>query len=407
MREINFKNCIKYISLVKRLVGNDWLSKEFEKINSYKPPKKKGKLSFIDYFEKFHPLAYLIYKVDKQLRSYIENKFPEVSEQICRLSYLGENLHVLKKQNVKGLDKKIKDLTSSGKEIFDKTTYEIEVGAAYIKKRYRIEFLETKSDDGVKTTDILIDFKNGIEVECKKKDRKSARDIRNTKLWKLIVRKASGMMEHFALNYAVIIKIQKDLLEQDKEFILKQLQEFIKEKKEGRFVFKNKGIGITLQILSDKDKEMESSGIEFGTSEELDYEVLSMESKKEKYGKVFIRNPRFFGFKSSVLPERISSVINSIKDAKQQLSGNRPGLIYVNLNMIDRKMMEKDFERLYRLIKNLLKNNSTITGVIITTEFFYRKDKQIFLKHPAKVIRNEQATHPLPLNFRIRGESYD
>ena len=191
MREINFKNCIKYISLVKKLAGKAWLSREFEKINSYKSPKKKRKLSFINYFEKFHPLAYLIYKVDKQLRSCAEKEFFEVSEQICRLSYLGENLFVLKNQNVKSLDKKIKDLTSSGKEFFDKTTYEIEVAAAYAKKGYLIEFLETRSDEGVKTPDILIDFKNGIEVECKKKDRESDRDIRNKEYWKLIARKVS------------------------------------------------------------------------------------------------------------------------------------------------------------------------------------------------------------------------
>ena len=214
-------------------------------------------------------------------------------------------------------------------------------------------------------------------------------------------------MEYFGLNYAVIIKTQKDPQEQDKEFILKQLQEFMKEKKDGRFDFKNKGIGITLQILSEKDKEIESSGIEFGTSEELDYEILSIERNNGGDGKIFFRNLRFFGFKSAVLPERILSVTRSIKEAKQQLSGDRPGLIYVNLNMIDRKMVEKDFDRLYCLIKNLLKNNSTITAVIITTEIFYKKNQQIFLKHPAKVIRNEQAKYPLPLDFKIMGESYD
>ncbi|RLG34219.1 hypothetical protein DRN80_03695, partial [Methanosarcinales archaeon] len=68
MREINFENCIKYIMLVKQLVGdvvgNAWLSKELEKIYSYKPPKKLRKLSFIDYTERFHPLAFLIYQTD-------------------------------------------------------------------------------------------------------------------------------------------------------------------------------------------------------------------------------------------------------------------------------------------------------------------------------------------------------
>jgi len=76
---INFENCVKYITLVKQVVGNAWLFKELEKINSYKPPKKLRKLSFIDYTEKFHPLAFLIYQADKQLKTCLEKKFFEVS----------------------------------------------------------------------------------------------------------------------------------------------------------------------------------------------------------------------------------------------------------------------------------------------------------------------------------------
>jgi len=124
------------MALVKELVGGAWLSKELQKINSYKPPKKKRKLSFIDYTEKFHPLAFLIYQADKQLKSCAEKKFFEVSEEILRLSYLGGNLFILKEQNTKGLDDKTQDLTSSGKKLFDKTTYEIEVAAAYARKGY-------------------------------------------------------------------------------------------------------------------------------------------------------------------------------------------------------------------------------------------------------------------------------
>lgn len=395
------------MALVKELVGEAWLSEELEKISSYKPPKKLRKLSFIDYTEKFHPLAFLIYQADKQLKSCVEKKFFEVSEEILRLSLLGENLFVLKNQNTKGLDKKIRDLTSPDKVLFDKTTYEIEVAAAYTKKGYPIEFVETKSEEGIKTPDILIDFKEGVEVECKKKDRKSGRDIRNTEYWKLIMRKASGMMEHFGLNYAIFIKTQKDPKEQDIKFILNQLQELIKGGKEGRFAFPDRGIGITLRMLSEKDQQIESSGVEFGTSEELDYVAPTMEVRKQEDGKVFIRNPRIFGFKSAIFPERITSVIESIKEAKQQLSGNRPGLIYVNLNMIDRKMIDKDFERLDSLIKDLLKINSTISGVIITTEFFVKDALGYIYSHRARVIRNEQAKHPLPSDFEIVGESRD
>ena len=407
MREMDFESCTKYMALVKELVGDAWLSEELEKIHSYKPPKKLRKLSFIDYTEKFHSLAFLIYQADKQLKSCIEKKFFEVSEEILRLSYLGENLFVLKNQNTKGLDKKIRDLTSSDKALFDKTTYEIEVAAAYVRKDYPIEFVETRSEEGLKTPDIFIDFENGVEVECKKKDRKNDRDIRNIEYWKLIMRKASGMMEYFGLNYAVFIKIQRDPKDHDIEFILNNLQELIKERKQGRFGFPDRGIGITLKILSEKDQQIESDGIQFGTSEELDYAVTAIEMRKKEDDKVFVRNPRIFGFKSAILPERITSVIESIKDAKQQLSGNRPGLIYVNLNMIDRKMIDKDFERLDSLIKELLKNNSTISGIIITTEYFVKDAQGYIYSHRARVIRNEQAKYPLPLNFEIVGERCD
>lgn len=407
MREISFENCIKYIALVKEIVDDAWLSKELEKINSYKPPKKKRKLSFIDYTEKFHPLAFLIYQADKQLKSCVEKKFFEVSEQILRLSYFGENLFVLKNQNTKGLAKKIRDLTSSNKALFDKATYEIEVASAYAKKGYPVEFVETRSEEGVKTPDIFIGFKNGVEVECKKKDRKSDRDIRNTENWKLIMRKVSGIMEHLGLNYAVFVKTQRDVGKEDTEFILQQLQELIKESKQGRFAFRDRGIGITLQILSVKNQEIESKGIEFGSSEELDYIVSAMEFKEDGERKAFIRNPRIFGFKSGELPERITSVVESIKDATKQLSGEQPGLIYVNLNMIDRKMIDKDFERLDRLTKDILKNNSTVSGVIITTEFFGKDVQGYAYSHRARVIRNEKAKHPLPSDFEIVGESRD
>lgn len=405
MREIDFENCIKYMALVKQLVGDIWLSKQFEKINSHKPPKKLGKLSFIDYTEKFHPLAFLIYQADKQFKSCAKKKCFEVSEEILRVSYLGENLFILKEQNTEGLGDKIQDLTSQDKKLFDKTTYEIQVAAGYARKGYSVEFVETKSKEGRKTPDLLIS--DEVEVECKKKDRTTDRDIRNIENWKLIMRKASGGMEHFGLNYAVLVKTQRDPEEEDVKFILQQLQELIKQRRQGRFAFRDRGIGITLQILSAKDQEIESEGIEFGTSEELDYVVQSTEFKRDGEGKAVIRDPRIFGFKSGELPERISSVIESIKDAKQQLSGNRPGLIYVNLNMIDRKMIDKDFERLDSLIKDLLKNNSTISGVIITSEFFVKDAQGYIYSHRARVIRNEQAKSPLPLGFEILGEGHD
>lgn len=403
MRDIGFEDSLKYIALVKKMVGNAWISKEFKKINSYKSPKNKSKLSFIDYTDKFHPLAFLIYQVDKQLKFCAEKKFFEVSEEITRLSYLGESLSTLQNKGIKGLDNKIKALTSSDKALFDKTVYEIQVAAIYAKNNASVEFIETESNKSRRTPDILI--ADEVEIECKKKDRSTSRDIKNIEFWKLIMRKTTGLMEHFASNFAVFIKIQKNPRSEDTDFILQKLRELIEEKRQGRFEFREEGIGITLYMISTKDQEIESNGIQFGTSEELDYVVPTMEIQKQTDGKVVIRNPRIFGFKSAIIPDRITSVINSIKDAKGQFSGNKPGLIYVNLNTVDRFMLEGDFKRLDSLIRKILINNSKISGIVITSEYFIKDNNGYVYSHKSKVVRNENAKYPIPLDFQIVGEN--
>ncbi len=405
MREITFENCIRDISLVKSLVGKDWLIQKLKEIDDYKPPKQQRRLSFIDYHEKYHPLAYLIYQADKQLKSCTERKYFEPTEQIVKLAYLGDNLLVLRRENVKGLDSKIQDLTSSDKALSDKTTYEIEVASAYVRQEYPIEFVETKSKERIKTPDLFVTFQNGVEIECKKKDRQNDRDIRNNANWKLIIRKSSGMMEHYKVNYGIAIKTEQDPTNEDVKFILMQLDNLIQNKKEGVYGFQEKGIGITLQIISDRDEEIETGSFQVGTNEELDYATQAIEVKKDEQGKTFVRNPRFFGFKSAVIPERISSVIESIKDARKQLSGKYPALIYVHLNGIDRRITEVDFKRLYSLLTDLLKQNSSITGIIISSEFFSKDELGFGYSHKAKYVRNTDAKHPLPQEFKVVGES--
>jgi len=82
MRQINVTDCLNNIQSVKNLIDKNWLSKEIDKINSYKPPKDLKKLSFIGYEGNFHPLAYLIHNATKQLISIAENKIFNMTEQI-------------------------------------------------------------------------------------------------------------------------------------------------------------------------------------------------------------------------------------------------------------------------------------------------------------------------------------
>jgi hypothetical protein len=256
--------------------------------------------------------------------------------------------------------------------------------------------VKTASEKGEQKPDLLIDN----EVECKKKDVITSRDRRNQALWNLIVRKASGIMDHARVNYAIVVKTQRDVGQEDVEYIVQKLRELIPKKKQGRFSFPDKGIGITLQFMSRLDEVIRSDGMQTGTSEELDHLVVAMEKKG---GEPLIRNPRVFGFKCAILSDRVKSVVESLKDARHQLSGTRAGIIYVNLNTIDRRMIDSDFNRLDHLISGVLRNNSTISAAVITTEFFVSDEQGVVYSHKARVIRNDSAR--FPAQSRIIGEA--
>jgi len=382
------------MSEVKDVINREWLNKELQKIESYAPPKDKTKLSFIGYTDQYHPLAFLIHQVEKQLKAPGANE--NATEEMLRLTQLGENLSILRQNSTQRLDHETCNLSAS-LESYEKTVYELQVAAAYARAKHKVAFLEEKPSEQIQTPDLLIDDR--VEVECKKKDGQTDRDKRNHENWKLIMRKASSMMGYLRCNYAVIVKTQRDPVTEDVEFALKKLEYLMKNEQQGRFPFPEKGIGISLRTLSKIDVPINCNSIEFGSSEDLDFFTIAMEKKA---GEPLIRNPRIFGFKSALMPDRIKSVIESVKKARKQLSGDRPGLIYVDLNTMDTQMMELDFRRLDTMVKDQLRNNSTISGAVITSEVFRRDSRGLVYTHKAKVIRNPEAKHPVP--FKIVGE---
>ena len=183
------------------------------------------------------------------------------------------------------------------------------------------------------------------------------------------------------------------------EFIKNELEKLISQRVEGEFNYKD--VYIKLQLLSKLDEEIEANGFECKLPEPVDYMAQAQEIQALPNGKIYIRNPRFYGFKSAVLPDRITRVIGAIKSATGQLSGTRPGLIYVDLNQNDKSMVEDDFKKLDLLIKDRLRQNSTITAVVLTSEA-YRKDQDgLRYKHESKTIINPAAKFKLPNDFKL------
>ncbi len=399
MTQIDFDTCEEYIGVVKRLVGDAWLSQELDMIRAYEPPQRPDRLGYGRYYDEFHPLAFLIYQADKQLKSCVQ-----ATQQVLRLSYLGKNLSVLEKANSEGLDWKVGELTSSTSTKFDKAAYEIEIAAAYAERGYTVEFVETKSNEGMPTPDIFISFAGGLEVECKSKDWKSQRDARNADRWNLIVRRTCGWAEYFGLNYAVYVRTQRDPNENDVAFILGQIRALLQQRREGEFEFLREGVYVSLKMLSSRDQEIEAGGFLLASRDEPEYSSTQWEERRDEHGTRFQKNLRAFAFKSMELPDRIAGIVRSVRDARRQFSSRVPALVYVRVNLVDPQMTGEDLERLDCGIGNVLRSNSTISAVVVSGEFFDEHELGPRYGHFRLTYRNKSPKHPLPPDFQVYGE---
>jgi hypothetical protein len=205
-------------------------------------------------------------------------------------------------------------------------------------------------------------------------------------------------------NCSLSIKTKQDPDNETVKFITKELSKLLKKEKEGEYTFSKEGVYINLKYLTEFDKKYEESTISYETSRDYDYLEIDQEITTVPDGKNYMSNPRKFQFKCEIPSDRVTRVTKAINTALGQLSGKRPGLIYINLNHTDENMSEKDLEDLKWSISDRLRQNSTITAIVLMTENFIRDQNAITYARIHKIIHNEHPKHKLPADFKVIGE---
>ncbi|AIF85300.1 hypothetical protein NTE_03271 [Candidatus Nitrososphaera evergladensis SR1] len=393
----SYQQHLESLDYLKKILDEEWISKQ----SQTKPPKLNRKqidnMSFLRIGTHKHPLVLLIEDAERDLESMLTtNASP--TEAILKASKIAESLRILTDNGIARVAEKIESIKNATDDTYQKTIYEIEVGAAYLKKGHKVEFVATQHKAGKRTFDLLVDC--AIELECKKKDRASNSGKRNKDYWTTIATRANKLMTYLGLNYMIIIKTLLNLEEEDMEFISKKLDELIRAKKEGSFSYLEKGVSIFLTRTGEKDQDIEATELEFRTSEPLDFTIGPKgELMKRDDGKTYWRNTRFFGFKTSHLRDRAGSVIDSIADASGQFSGTRPAIIYIDLNIFMASDLEKDLQVIIPMIMAILAKTTSIAAVVITNEVLTEDRQKItFIK---RILINENAKHRLPESFGI------
>lgn len=420
---LTIDDCSAYIAVLKKVINQEWLLTELAKIKKYyETPKNTRVLGEPENY--LNPLAFLIYRAELGIENFRHSTKAGIFNELVDATKLGIYLETL--NNVEGISDKINELMRAEKNHFEKLVFELDIASSFLKSNHKVRFLMTKSDDKEQTPDLLID--DNIEIECKKKDRLTKRDRKNQDYWNLIRRKLIELMNKKQKFYLVYLFFEKDPDSDIIHQILKEIRRLINSDSEGQYQVEN--VNIKLYKICDYGENI-PLGIQARTIEEVsgqlnpDYfdeiiktripekELVDYRKQKPDFdntdprititpvGQVFIGEVMKFVFKTKEEPDRIKSVINSIRAAQNQLSGKLCGLVCVNMTHLSEKLMEQDYGRLGELIQEVLQNNTTISAVAITSEFYQKDPNGIRFLHKAEVIRNKFAKLPLPNDFVI------
>lgn len=415
----------KYLEVVKKTLDETWLKQEQEKIKKYYNTEKNTKvLGTIENY--VNPLALLLYQAETNISERKTNSEISISNESVDIVRLGLYIEALKSNNVTGFEEKLNELKKANRNNFEKIINELNIASGFVKSNHTVKFIETQSDENQRTPDLLID--GTIEVECKKKDKLTSRDIRNNDFWNRLERKSIELMNKEKRFYLIYTFFNRDPDGKIIKKILKELYKIIHSGKDAEInldsvnIIANKicdndesfPVGINAKNKSELMAKLDPNIIDKIIAGKISRpDIVNYEKNHPEFdhtpsayniqsdGSVFAKGTMKFLFKSKEAPDRLKSIMNSIKNAKGQLSGDRIGIICVNMTHVSEKLIESDYALLGEMIQDILKNNTRISAVAITSEFYIKDKHGIRFLHRASVIRNDSAKKPLPSDFVI------
>jgi len=393
MRKVNLDpdrvrgNLSRFISKI----GKDWTDNEIQQIRPL--IERKGPVD-VERIQKKHPLGFLIYSGNDFLTHLFNDEMPPRYEEYLRIACLSHCMVALIDAGTQGILDRLETLKKHNDALFEKAEYEIQVGYWYVVSNHSIEFLQPSFEDSHRTPDILVD--GMIEVECKRKDSFSGSDLAIMRSFAAVIRGCTRTMEKTGRNYAVILESDTGMDTVNVDAVLDLSRKVIEEGRSGVFCINKRGLRLRLELLSNGDEPLADDKIKFSVCGNPDYGQIAVSHRPGSNGIPVFYKPRCFAIKDPKVKERIDSILNSIEDARTQLSGERPGILYVDLNKTDRQFDSGDFTTLESRIAERLHKSSRISAVVLTKDVLSRRLAEFTIGYKSRVIMNTTPSHSLP-----------
>ena len=393
---------IEAVEELPSLVDGQWLEAEVSKVAAaIAADTSGGRRTRI----RRHPLAELTYQVRQELPNVRATGRGTVS--LAKLGTVAMSIRILRAANVAGLDDRVARLTS-GDGDFESARFELEVAALHVVMAHEVRLLPESS--GVQTADLEVD--GSIEIECKHKVELSQRDLAMRDMWGLLERRLyealpnSGAFRVELWTHAAPTRSDVgwalDAVRSNVTTLGDSNQATVSDAEAGRELRL-----FTLQVQEGRTW--------IGGSDPPG--ALSMDAfdvaKLEVTGKMMGSSLRHrlvlqFLFRTDERQDWISGVRTSLRKARSQLSGTRPGLVFVEVPAAMRSHRGPGLGPLKDVVDEAFRNSKRISavGIAITG---WREDGNGNGHAVAEyhVERNLDARHPLPRGYYVSKETLE
>ncbi len=280
--------------------------------------------------------------------------------------------------------------------MFDKTFFELIVADYFLKNAANPNFIETRSKDNMKTADLLID--DTVEIECKKKDQLTDRDKTNNKFWEKMESNLNKWMDIKNVYYSIRVEIDNDLSKDQQDHIIQTIKTIIKKKQSCTGKNKTLGVNLDLQLLI-YNQPIIAKGIhwEKDFSDNTDFFNIEFGMKALKGGNAEFSKIYAHSYKNKNQSDKMKGILNTINKAKKQFSKDRPSMIFINLNNLDKRMDDPFRKNLKSEIKHFFYSNSSITAIVLINDEIIPTQGKYGLN--IEYLLNENARIKLPLKF--------
>jgi len=400
-RKGNLSRLISAMHGIEETFGKDWVEQNLQpdwgKQEEFRP--YDVNFEFLTKGEKVHPLKLTWMKGDLQ--------------SMVRVISLGEYVKILKA--VPNFDDKIKELRN--KEDFNSIYFELKVASLFKKKDCFVSFIKRRRN-GIKTPEFRVKC-DGIEffVECKKKAPLTDREKQIQKFYNEIASKILTLIRKCKVNLRVDLKFLTIPNYEDKERILKELFQHIKDNTQDELLIGDlckinmpKLLPFDyatpfIPVLSPKDFDTNWSYtvVSFEANEAgkriavEGYEVADLHTLAVAQSKNFcvVR----FNSPSDPIIENviIESTLASIHNATEKFKEYSPGIIYVEADKsrYDRLNQRNLLNKLENEINSrIFENEPNVWGIVLTTEIYLEKEPYYILQTPARFSQNPHAQVP-------------